>query len=62
MSRFVETTHKQKEVKKPQAPLPKAGSYTLKELEKAKPIYSGTGGKRSWIPLRAIKKLLVMSN
>jgi dihydroneopterin aldolase len=46
MSRFVETTHTQKEVKKPQAPLPKAGSYTLKELEKAKPIYSGTGGKR----------------
>ena len=46
MSRFVQETHKQKDAKKPQAVLPKAGSYSLKDLEKAKPIYSGTGGKR----------------
>tara|TARA_A100000172_G_C3036082_1_gene108560 strand:- start:679 stop:819 length:141 start_codon:yes stop_codon:yes gene_type:complete len=46
MSRFVQEKHKQKDAKKPQAPLPKAGSYSVKDLEKAKPIYSGTGGKR----------------
>jgi hypothetical protein len=45
MSRFIEQTYKQKEPKKSQAPLPKAGAYSVKELEKAKPIYSGTGGK-----------------
>tara|TARA_R100000231_G_C5301727_1_gene157732 strand:- start:252 stop:392 length:141 start_codon:yes stop_codon:yes gene_type:complete len=46
MSRFVQETHKQKEPKKPQPKLPKAGSYSLKDLEKAKPIYSAEGGKR----------------
>lgn len=46
MSRFVQETHKKKAAKKPQAPLPKPGSYSLKELEKAKPIYSPAGGKR----------------
>lgn len=46
MSRFVQETHKQKEIKKPQDKLPKSGAYTLKELEKTKPIFSGTGGKR----------------
>ena len=33
MSRFVQETHKQKDAKKPQATLPKAGSYDLKALE-----------------------------
>ena len=61
MSRFVQETHKQKDAKKPQATLPKAGSYDLKALEKAKPIYSGTGGKRYWDP-KDTKRLLVMSN
>tara|TARA_R100000742_G_C4279392_1_gene103835 strand:- start:5767 stop:5907 length:141 start_codon:yes stop_codon:yes gene_type:complete len=46
MSRFVQETHKQKEAKKPQPKLPKAGSYDLKALENAKPIYSPEGGKR----------------
>ena len=46
MTRFVQTAHKQKDTKKPQDKLPKAGSYDLKALQKAKPIYSGTGGKR----------------
>jgi len=45
MSRFIQKPQKMKEPKKPQGPLPKAGSYTSKELEKTKPIYSNTGGK-----------------
>jgi hypothetical protein len=45
MSRFVQEPQKLKPAKKPQTPLPKAGSYSVKELEKSKPIYSNTGGK-----------------
>jgi hypothetical protein len=45
MSRFVQETHKKKPDKKPQATLPKPGSYTSKQLKNSKTIYSNTGGK-----------------
>jgi len=45
MSRFIQAPQKLKPAKKPQKELSKPGKYTVKDLEKSKPIYSNTGGK-----------------
>ena len=45
MPRYVEIPKEQKPPKKPQKPLPNAGKYTSKQLEKAAKIYSPIGGK-----------------
>jgi hypothetical protein len=45
-SRFLEQEHKQKPPKEShKKPLPKAGQYSVKNLEESKKIYSSAGGK-----------------